>query len=187
MYLNKFILTAIISIGLLHAETSLSLNINDEDLELQTELNFNALTDYSSGTTYILGANYLHTNRDDLATISFSGENSLQGIYGLTLAFGLKTVITDDFLALPLFAKAVYDLPLIDSIPTTSLVTSLAYAPSVLSFSDAEKYTEFRIEADIEVISNIHIFTGYRTIDTDYETYDKSFNDSFYGGLKISF
>ncbi len=187
MYLNRFILASIFFVGLLYAETSIGLNINDEDVEFQGELNFNELADYSSGTSYILSANYLHTNGDNMTTIGFGGENTFQGVYGLTLAFGLKAVIADDFLALPLFAKAAYELPLIDTIPTTSIITNIAYAPSVLSFSDAQKYTELRIEADMEVISNIHIFTGYRTIDTEYETYDKTFNDSFYGGLKISF
>jgi hypothetical protein len=39
----------------------------------------------------------------------------------------------------------------------------------------------------MEVISNIHIFTGYSDFDTDYELRDYNFNDSFYGVLKVSF
>ncbi len=84
-------------------------------------------------------------------------------------------------------AKAIYALPFNDSIPTTSLAASFAYAPEVLTFLDGESYTEVKVEANMEVISNIHIFTGYRNIDTDYEAGDYNFNDSFYAGMKLSF
>jgi hypothetical protein len=122
-----------------------------------------------------------------MSTIGVSGQNTLQGVPGLTLAFGAKVIFASNFMALPLMAKGIYILPLNDSIPTTSLVTSLAYAPSVLSFRDGDNYSEFRFEANMEVISNVHIFTGYRNINTDYETGDHTFNNSFYGGLKLSF
>ena len=106
---------------------------------------------------------------------------------GLVFGFGFKTAFAEDFMALPLMAKASYSLPFTDSIPTTSLIASFAYAPSVLTFVDGETYSELRLEADMEVISNIHIFTGYRNIDTDYEAEDHKFNDSFYAGMKLSF
>jgi len=31
------------------------------------------------------------------------------------------------------------------------------------------------------------VFVGYRNIDTDYTYGDYNFNDSFYGGMKLSF
>ncbi len=187
MYFKKPILITLLATALLHAETSIGININDEDVEINGEFNFNTLADYSSGTTYILDASYLHTDGDDLIYVGFSGQNTLQGMEGLTLGFGAKVTFSENFIALPLMAKAVYLLPINDSIPTTSLAATFAYAPSVLTFVDGEDYTEFRLEADMEVISNIHIFTGYRNIDTDYESSDYNFNDSFYAGLKLSF
>jgi len=187
MYLKKFILTTLLASGLLHAETSIGIDINNEDVEILGELNFNTLADYSSGTTYLLNASYLHTDGDNMTTVGFSGQNTLQGAEGLTLAFGAKLIFAEDFMALPLMAKAIYALPLNDTIPTTSLTASFAYAPSVLTFVDGETYSEFRLEADMEIISNVHIFTGYRNIDTNYEAGDYNFNDSFYGGMKLSF
>ncbi|RRS32466.1 MAG: hypothetical protein P794_01125 [Epsilonproteobacteria bacterium (ex Lamellibrachia satsuma)] len=187
MYFKKLILATLLLTGTISAETNIGININNEDVELLGELNFNTLTDYSSGTTYILGGSYLHTDGDNLATLGFRGQNTLQGVEGLTLAIGAKFIFADDFMALPLMAKATYALPLIDTIPTTSLAASFAYAPSVLTFVDGETYTEFRLEADMEVISNVHIFTGYRNIDTEYGNFDKTFNNSFYGGMKLSF
>jgi len=187
MYLKKLILTTLLATGLLHSETSVGIDINNEDVEILGELNFNSLADYSSGTTYLLDANYLYADGDDLLAVGFRGENPLQGVEGLTLSLGARLVFADDFMALPLTAKASYALPLVDTIPTTSLTASFAYAPSVLTFLDGDTYSELRLEADMEVISNIHIFTGYRNIDTDYEAGDYNFNDSFYAGMKLSF
>jgi hypothetical protein len=186
MYLKKLCFTSLLSIGLLHAQSSVGLNINDEDIEVRASIDLNALTYYSDSTSYTLDGSYLHTDGDNLTTVGVSAQNTLQGVEGLTLGLGIKSVFTDDFIALPLLAKAKYTLPFY-SIPTTSLATSLAYAPSVLTFRDGESYTEFRVEADMEVITNVHLFAGYRNIDTEYETYDTTFNNSFYGGMKLSF
>lgn len=187
MYFKKLIFTTLLATGLLHSGTGVGININNEDVEILGELNFNSLADYSSGTTYMLDANYLHTDGDNLLGVGFRGENTLQGIQGLTLSLGARLIFADDFMALPLAAKASYALPLVDTIPTTSLTASFAYAPSVLTFVDGDSYSELRFEAGMEVISNIHIFAGYRNIDTDYKIGDHNFNDSFYGGMKLSF
>jgi hypothetical protein len=193
MYWKKLLLATLLFTGFLHAETSIGLDINNEDVELIGEVNFNSLADYSSGTTFVIRGTYLYAGGNDnddgehLLTLGFSGQNSLQGMEGLSVALGAKAVFADDYMALPLFIRAYYALPLIDTIPTTSFFADFAYAPSVLTFSDGESYTEYRIGADMEIISNTHIFVGYRNIDTDYTYGDYNFNDSFYGGLKLSF
>lgn len=193
MHLKELLFSALLITGFVHAETSIGLDINNEDVELTAEVNFNALADYSSETTYVISGTYLYAGGNDndngehLFTLGFSGRNNLPGMEGLSVALGAKGVFADNFAALPLFVRANYALPLIDTIPTTSFFADLAYAPSVLTFSDGEDYSEFRIGADMEVISNTHVFVGYRNIDTDYTSGDYNFNDSFYGGLKLSF
>lgn len=129
----------------------------------------------------------MHAKNGNLIGLSFTGENTFQNIENLSLGFGLKTVFTNNFLSLPLIAKAHLILPFANTVPITTIMTSIAYAPSILSFSDAKTYKEFKLEADMEIISNVHIFTGYRNIDTEYYTYNKTFNNSFYAGLKLSF
>ena len=187
MTLKKLFLTSLLSLGFLQAQSNIGIDINDEDLEVFVALDLNSYADYSDSTTYLLDGYYLHTDGDDLLALGLSGESTFQGVEGLALGFGARFVFADDFMALPLFGKAMYTLPLNDSIPTTSLGATFAYAPSVLTFSDGESYTEFRLEAGMEVIQNIHLFAGYRNIETEYEHYDKTFNDSFYGGMKLSF
>jgi hypothetical protein len=187
MYIQKLCFTSLFTIGLLHAQSNIGLNVNNEDLEVSASIDLNALTYYSDTTSYTLDASYLHTDGDNLTTVGISAESTFQGVEGLALGLGIRSVFADDFIAIPFCAKAKYTLPLNYSIPTTSLATSLAYAPSVLTFSDGESYTEFRVEADMEIITNVHLFTGYRNIDTEYDTHDQTFNNSFYGGMKLSF
>lgn len=188
MYLKKICFTSLLSMGLLHAQSSVGLNVNDEDLEARASIDLNALTSsYSEGTSYTLDASYLHTDRDNLVTLGASAESTFQGVEGLAFGLGIKSVFTDDFIAVPLWVQAKYTLPFGYSVPKTTLATSFAYAPSVLAFRDGESYKEFRVEADMELVTNVHLFTGYRNIHTEYETYDKLFNNSFYGGMKLNF
>ena len=124
--------------------------------------------------------------------LGLSGENSLEAAPGLIFGFGFKAAFSEDFMAFPLLGKVKYILPFDGDIPTTSFLASFAYAPSVLTFLDGDSYSELRFEGDVEVISNIHVFAGYRNIDTDYDTEENrrgtyNLNDSWYGGLKLSF
>jgi len=185
MCCKKLFLVSLLSLSTLFAENSVGLNINSNDLEIQGSTNL--FSSYEGSTTFILDGTYLHTNGDNMTTVGFSGENTFQNMDNLSLAFGAKVILANKYMTLPLFAKANLVLPFSNTIPTTSLITSFAYAPSVLSFVDAQSYTEFRLEADMEIVSNIHLFTGYRNIDTQYNTFNKTFNDSFYGGMKLSF
>ena len=97
-------------------------------------------------------------------------------------------ILLEDYGAVPLMIKASYVLPLIQEIPTVSVSAKFAYAPSVLSFDEADDYFEFRTEASMEMINAVSLYVGYRDIEAayTYSGYD-TFNDSFYGGLKLSF
>jgi hypothetical protein len=185
--IKNILLTTFLLTGIISAESSIGLDINNEDVELLSTINLNSTIGYTGGTSYLIDISYLHNDSDDFLTIGLSGENSLDAAPGLIFGFGFKTVFTEDFIAIPLLAKIKYILPFDSDIPTTYFLASFAYAPSILTFSDGDRYSELRVEADMEVISNIHIFTGYRNIDTDYEVGDYNLNDSFYGGLKLSF
>ena len=185
--IKNIVLTTFLLTGIISAESSIGLDINSEDVELLGAYNLNSTIGYTGGTSYLIDVSYLHNENNDLFTIGLSGENSLEAAPGLIFGFGFKTAYAEDFIAIPLLGKVKYILPFDSDIPTTSFLASFAYAPSVLTFSDGDTYSELRLEADMEVISNIHVFTGYRSIDTNYEFVDYNLNDSFYGGLKLSF
>ena len=184
---KKLLFSLCFMLHTLQAGSSAAIDINNKDVELLTTFDFSHLTYYAAGTAYVVDGSYLHTENHSLVTVGISGENALQGVEGLSLAFGLKSAIASDFLAFPLMAKATYRLPFNDRVPPTYLSGSFAYAPEVLSFNEAQSYSEFRLEADMEMISNIHIFTGYRNINTDYAHIKRTWNNHFYAGLKLKF
>jgi hypothetical protein len=192
MHFKKIILASLLSFSSFsYAKSSIGIDINNDDVEVLASLNLNALTSYSDGTNYLLDLNYLHTKEDEdtanMTSVSVMGQNTLQGVENLQLAFGLKTVFISDFMAVPFTFKGNYILPLIDQIPTTTVALSLSYAPSTLTFRDGESYSDVRLEADMEIIHNIHLFTGYRNINTEYKKDDKTFNSSVYAGIKLTF
>lgn len=184
--MKRILLVISLLIGTVWAD-SIGLNVNSDDIEVKGSLNLTPMIGYGDGIHYFLGADYLHTDNDDLFKASFGASSTLSGAEGLTLAFGLEAVFADNFGAIPLFGQAALRLPLDEPIPATSLIARIDYAPSVLSFIDADNYLEYRFEADMEVIPNIHLYGGYRNIETNFESYDHTLNDSWYGGLKIGF
>jgi hypothetical protein len=192
MFVKKILLPSFLALSFLHAQSTVGLNVNNEDFEALASIDLKTFVDYTAGITYLLDASYLHADGDNFGTIGLGAQNTFEGLEGLAFAFGAKFVFTDDFTALPLFGKAIYTLPLGGVIPSTFVSASLAYSPKVLTFSDGENYTEFRAEADMEIIPNFHLFAGYRNIDTEYigsyaKVPNSTFNDSFYGGMKLGF
>ena len=195
MPFNKFLSLFLLSTVLLFSRTTVGLNINTEDFEVEGAMDITTFSEYTNGTIFIADANFINTEYDSLFGIGIGAHNSFQGMEGLNLGLGVKYVYIEDFMALPLMIEASYGLPLIDAIPTVSLSATILYAPSALSFDEAENYFEFRAEAEIEVISSVAIYVGYRDIEIEYlpsfsENLNSSFetfNSSFYGGLKMSF
>ncbi len=72
------------------------------------------------------------------------------------------------------------------NIPPVALEGKLAYAPSSLTFGDANNYSELKLSGDIEMIPNVRVYAGYRHIITGFE-FDKDylFSNGLYGGLKF--
>jgi hypothetical protein len=184
--MKQIIASVLLVSGLLQAD-GISLNVNSDDVEVAGSLNLNSVIGYGSGIDYIVSGEYIHTEDDDMFKAGFSASSALSGAEGLTLTLGIESVFMEDYFAIPLFGQAKLRLPFDEPIPATSLIARVDYAPSALSFIDADNYLEYRFEADMEVISNIHVYGGYRNIETNYDRYDHTLNDNWYGGLKIGF
>jgi len=195
MPFNKLLLLFFLSTVLLFSRTTVGLNINTEDFEVEGAMDITTFSEYVNGTMFIVDANFINTEYDSLFGVGIGAHNSFQGMEGLSLGLGIKYVYIEDFMALPLKAEASYGFLVTDNIPTVSLSAALLYAPSALSFDEAKNYFEFRAEAEIEVISSVAVYVGYRDIEIEYlDSFSESlnnsfetFNSSFYGGLKISF
>ena len=62
------------------------------------------------------------------------------------------------------------------------------YAPSISSFADAERYTEFTGRLQIEIIPSARAFVGYRLIRIDTEQFtDNRLDSNAHFGISLSF
>ena len=171
------------------------ININNDDIEVALKFDmgqFNSELDIDStfvGLRYISAEN--KHDSDGLIEISYLMRKPLQAQRDLSVGIGFKldytSVGSHDFLALPLGLEGQYRLPLDSSMVPIYVGAQFYYAPSVLSFQDADNYLEFKINADIEVIERGLITVGYRHIDTDYEAGDVKFNSAGFIGFKFVF
>jgi len=192
---KKIALTTFFTSTLLLAQSGVGININENDLEVEGVLDSRNLAALqTSSTIYQADVNFLNNNNEKkLFGAGLGATNKLEGIEGVELTFGAKfmwaEVGNNDFTALPLMAKIRYAFPpLMYNIPPVGVEAKALYAPGALAFGDSEKYSEFRVSADIEMIENVKIYTGYRNTHTGYKG-DKEhlFDNSFYGGLKFTY
>lgn len=177
------------------AMNSADININDKDLELGAKFDMGQFNDNVEPDTILIGARYLHGDEDnsdvndvdDYYELSFLMQNQM-GNEDLTLGLGLKLNSTKDYSTVPLGVEAKYHVPADTGIPIY-VNLGLYYAPSVLTMQDADKYLEYRAEADFEVIENGRVTLGYRVMNTDYddERGDVEYNKSMYIGFKFAF
>jgi len=188
MSIKKISLLLLLGTTAIFARNAIGLNINSDDFEVEGSLDLNSFSEYTGGTVISIDANFLNTEKDNLLGFGLSANNNFQGSEGLSIGLGAKYVNFNDYSALPFVLEAAYAIPIADSIPTASFSGTLLYAPSVLSFDDAENYFEFRAEAAMEVISAVSLYVGYRDIEVDTVlNRTVTYNSSFYGGMKIGF
>jgi hypothetical protein len=190
MLSKKSILIILIFSSSLFSSDTIALNMNSDSVEIEGSRDITGYISSDGTTHYNVEASYLNHTYHYLFGTGISASGEVSQIDGLKFALGAKFIMSDNkqdsFFAIPLMAKAIYKLP-IDEIPLSYVSAKFLYAPSSLSFSDALSYSEFRIQADVEIIDNISLFSGYRTIDTEYEEYGKSIDKSMYGGVEMKF
>ena len=192
---KKIAFTTLCTSALLLAESGVGININNEDLELEGIIDSRNLAALqTTSTIYQADVNFLNINSDrKLFGAGLGATNKLEGVEGIELTFGAKYIwaeVADEAVnALPLMAKVRYAFPpLMFNVPPIELEAKALYAPTALSFGDSEKYSEMRLSADMEMIENVKVYVGYRNIHAEYKNIeDDLFDNSFYGGLKITY
>jgi hypothetical protein len=193
---KKTIMTTLLSSAILFAESGGGLNINEKDLELEAVLDSRNLEAFqTTSTIFQAEANFLNIDEKAKSVgVGVGATNKFEGIEGVELTLGAKFVwaevgSNDDFTALPLMAKVRYNFPpLMFNIPPVSVEGKVLYAPKVLAFGDSESYREFRLNAEMEMIKNVKVYTGYRNIQTEYKGIANTlFDTGFYGGLRFSY
>ena len=179
------------------------ININNKDLEIGAQLDIGQFNDAVEPNTMFVGGKFLNADKkhsdNDNASIKpyFEGSFLMMrpvGNQGMRLGIGAKAAFTKNYIAVPLGVQFAYKIPANDFVPMY-LNGELYYAPSVLSFRDADSYLAYRLSYDIEVIKHGSITLGYRSLDTNYKGSrgyaknggDFNYNSYWYLGFKIGF
>ena len=170
------------------------ININDKDLEIAGQFDMGQFNDMIEPNTIFVGLKYLNAD----AANSDNKQAHLESFYeanflmmkdfknsDFRIGLGAKINHTKDYETLPLGVEGSYLLPV--KILSLYLNASIYYAPSVLSFDNAENYLETRANIDAEIIENGKLTLGYRKIDTNYKMGNFTYNKTWYIGFKFSF
>jgi len=190
---KKIAISALTSSVVLFAESGVGLNINEKDLEVEAVLDSRNLEALQvSSTIYQADVNFLNADERKLLGVGIGATNKVEGLEGVEMTLGAKLIWAEvgknnDFTSLPIMAQVRYSFPpLMYNIPPVGVEMKGLYAPASISFGDSDAYSEFRVSADIEMIENVKIYTGYRNIRTEYKGLSESlFDNGFYGGIKI--
>lgn len=194
--LKKLLLSLALSASLF-AMHDASVNLNSDDIELQGNLDLGELNESDYPDSYFLSLGLLDVDNaestDPLLSAGFMLRQDMTGMDDLRFGIGFKGTYTkvgnSKHAAIPINAELAYTLPLDFAMPLI-ISAGLSYAPSVLSFKDADSYFEGRAEVSLQIIEQGTLFIGYRQIETDFESNkggDYTFSDSAYIGFKVRF
>jgi len=193
--LKKLLLSLALSVSLF-AQHDASLNLSNDEIELKGNIDIGELNQSDYPDTYFITLGFLDVDNaqstDPLLEAGFMLRQEIQAIQGLKFGLGVKGTYTEvsskKHTAIPIGVELAYTLPI--DFPMPIIVSgSLFYAPSMLSFQDAERYFEGRAEVSLQIVEQASIFLGYRQINTDFDGYlgNYAYSDQGYVGFKIRF
>jgi len=161
----KKLLLVLIAGTFLFAENFINLKITNKTL--MTEFQYQIM---DTQPFYARGGFLYNDEKDNFFYAGLKTEGQIIGAdIPVNFALFVDVVHTKDNTALPIGIAASgffqqFQLPVF-------VRAEAAYAPEVLSFDEAERFTEFKIETGVRFIVNGELFVGYRNIRFD-ETYD---------------
>ncbi|WP_457744977.1 YfaZ family outer membrane protein [Sulfurimonas sp.] len=194
--LKKLVLLAIFAVSAF-AMHSVEVNINDTDLEVSAKVDLGQFNyNVEPNTTFlgfrIVDADNTHSSDKKYRNDPYYEANFLMkkplSSSGLSVGMGVKFNYTTDFSSVPLGLEATYKVPAKAFVPMY-VNGSVYYGPRVLSFGTADRYYEYRLSYDIELINNGRVTLGYRSMHTSYQDVRSNYvyNQAFYFGFKFFF
>lgn len=168
---------------------SLDLNLNDDTMRLTYE------ADMSSGMKgLLLDAGYYYNERRkgsdaDMAHVGLyvTGDNwSDAGVFNIKVGGRLIYTAVDPFdvMALGLGGEVRFS-----PVQRVGLGANAYYAPRIASYLDGERYSEYGLKLDYQLLTQAFVYVGYRWIDVKVENVSGKFelDDSAHVGLKLLF
>jgi len=191
--LKKLLISLALSTSLF-AMHDASLNLNNDDIEVNANLDLGELNQSDYPDAYFLTLGLLDVDNKltttPLVSAGFMLRQSLRGADSLKIGIGFKGTYTKvetlKHTAIPINAELSYVLPINTVIPFM-ISGAVSYAPPVLSFKDADRYFEGRAEFSLQIVEQGSLFVGYRQIKTDFTGGNYKYNESGYVGFKVRF
>ena len=140
-----------------------------------------------------IGIGFLFTENDDVqlnGQMMISGNpagnnQAFQFGVGGKLTFTAVDASDEEFGALAIGGQFRYVIP---AATPVAFVAAAYFAPSITSFSGADKYTEYRVAVEIEVTPSARAYLGYRNEEYEFESGGKfELDDNVHIGLKFEF
>ena len=191
--MNKIIAGSLIASSLVFGTSNVDLSVNNNTLEISGDFSLNEAYELNNDSNYYLTVAFLNSEdksaitSERLASIGFKMLNPYMDDYGFRFGLGIKAVWVDnskeDFAAIPVQLFASYQIG-----EKISVDTNIAYAPRVLSFFKAQKFTSGKIKLNYKIIDNGFLYIGGRTISTKYENETTiKYDNSLFVGYKVQF
>jgi hypothetical protein len=190
--MKKILMGSLIASTLLLANNSVQVNVNNDTVEFGADLYLNDYYDVNNNSNYFFTINHLRTENSNGPTQSLSSAgiklvNPMTDDNGISFGLGIKSVYTNQisqtFFAVPLTLNGRIELSEVIYIDAEA-----SYAPKVLSFSDADRYTDMKARINYKVLSNGYVYVGGRYIKTEYENgMEKSYDSTAFLGFEVKF
>jgi len=174
----------LISISTITQASDATLRLSDDSVHGQVNLSNNSSNlDFGAGYMYHEGSR--HIINIDLHAKGQTAVGNLPATVGIGVQ--LTGYDTDDLQggAVGLGGFARLNVPEVHGL---SFEGALHYAPSILSYSDSEDMTRFRIQANYRLIQNADVFAGYHYLNTDLDGgSDITLDEGLFIGMKLMF
>lgn len=191
--MKKIVAGSLLSTALLCGSNNFELNVNNNTLELVTDIYLNNHYNMNHGSNYFISLSHLNTKLGEnepaqkLSSIGFKVTNPYVNNYGLSLGLGVKTVYTStetqslNAIPLSLFIKLELNQVLYFNLDGS-------FSPRVLTFADGENYRDVKFKVNYKMLNDGYIFLGARNIVASYNNnHDVNYDSSLFGGFQIKF
>jgi len=191
--MKKIIVGSLIASSLVYGINNVDLNVNNNTFEVSGDFSLNEAYELSNDSNYYLTVGFLNSEdksaitSEKLASVGFKMLNPYIDDYGFRFGLGIKAVWADnskeDFVSIPVQLFASYQID-----EKISVDTDIAYAPRVLSFLKAQKFTSGKIKLNYKIMDNGFLYIGERTISTKYENDTTiKYDNSLFVGYQVQF
>jgi hypothetical protein len=186
MFLRQFLALSLIAFSGTALADSVDINLRDNSAQVQ----YNASMGRDTLGRSELHAGFLYTsNNNSLFDFGLLVQDELAGAPGVTVGVGLKALIAKTKVN---NARAVALGGLLRFAPFTDTrfgISGVIYmSPNIVTFGDADRYTETGLRLDYEVIPQAVAYIGYRKIKLGLTIPpDEILDEGVNIGVKISF